>query len=383
MKTRDYQDFIDFVHLLKSYYETTTGKLQQGEFVRMVLGSISNAYIKTDDDSLARYMRDRSIYKSSNKSLLTLLDKRKFEKWIHNKHITADALKLLANDCRLFVNSRPARFSGKIKKEVLALCTLNTVGKCAAEIFVNILSAPDPQGRSVRANTRSDVPESDITVGDLFDKQASALDGLKAAHGVTHQGIEDISRHTKITPSIATGVSEANIKLDEIKGLSSRLDKFDSFVEAQTSAGLNAIVYSILGENISKYSPTEYEWMAQELKLELVDQLNRAVLNRLPDEALDDIEECIGVSGDEADQVDVLIQQKIVEHNIDVNTIAFDTIARFVEFYKHRAFTITGDSIIDAPHSEPLMIEALTQEEFDNYTDDEKDTWLNKHLGLN
>ena len=122
MGYKEYQDFIDFTIILKNYYGVEKNKeLSQGAFVRKLFENICDADIDTcisgNEDTLSRYLRDRSIYgKSANKKLLASVNKRKFEKWIHNKNMAAASLELLLRNIKVFVNNHPARFEKENKK---------------------------------------------------------------------------------------------------------------------------------------------------------------------------------------------------------------------------------------------------------------------------
>ena len=159
------------------------------------------------------------------------------------------------------------------------------------------------------------------------------------------------------------------------------MDKFEEFVEAQSSATLNAVVYTVLGENILKYDPAEYEWMSQEIKIELIEQLDKAILSRFPPEAMDEIDRLLDETA--AEDIDTLLRQKATEWNIDINTIIFDTVMRFIEFYKNIAFSKINDTVIDIPQAESKKLEGvvvdktkITGQDISNMTEAEVDEWL-------
>jgi hypothetical protein len=101
-------------------------------------------------------------------------------------------------------------------------------------------------------------------------------------------------------------------------------------------------VYSLIGDKIMETDPIEYEKMAREIKEELTYQLNIAVLSRLPDEALDELEKY----EDSPDDYDALVHEQIVKYGLDINTITFDTMMRFAELYKQP--TAKGDVVEEA-----------------------------------
>ena len=192
------------------------------------------------------------------------------------------------------------------------------------------LHIPKPQYTVISANTQTST-NTGTDIKEQLDEQMVTLSELKTMHDESHSDIKGISEQTKNTPTIAVGVSEANIKLDELLELSSRMDRLDDIADSQAKAGLNAFVHSLIGDQITKMNPIEYEQLAQIIKSEVWDQLYRAVLNRLPDDALAEIERHID---DNPNDLAFLIQYKATEYNLDVDTIVFDTLARFAEFFK-------------------------------------------------
>jgi len=188
---------------------------------------------------------------------------------------------------------------------------------------------------------------------DALNKQADMLSDLRSTQLDTHQSVEAISNNAKAIPAISEGVREANVKLDKLAKVSAQMDRFDSFVDAQTSAGLNSVVYTILGEDMLKYDSAEYEWRAQVLKTELLDHLHRTILHRLPSEALGEVEEFMDTEDPDIGQVDDFIHRNASRWGIDINTIIFDTTTRFVEFYTRRIFEGASSDIVEVTPVQP------------------------------
>jgi len=216
-----------------------------------------------------------------------------------------------------------------------------------------------------------------------LNKQTGMLGKIDDMQETAHKYLKVIAKRTKPVQAVSDGVGEANIKLDKLMEMSEQMDKFDNFVQAQVSAELNAFAYVVLGENITKYNPIEYEQKAQEIKLMLIDQVTRAILNRLPDEALDELEDFIDKDEDfERHEADALVLQKAAEFNVDINTVVFDTTVRFIELYRQGAFDGMSN-VIEAENTTmdvllpvPANIGETAQSDFDNMDEDEFDDWL-------
>jgi len=341
MGYKEYQDFIDFTIILKNYYGVEKNKeLSQGAFVRKLFENICDADIDTcisgNEDTLSRYLRDRSIYgKSANKKLLASVNKRKFEKWIHNKNMAAASLELLLRNIKVFVNNHPARFEKENKKELLALCKIETAGKFVVEILVNILSMSDKD--AYKQNKKS--PTAFWQVSEEAN-QPNFISDFKSAQIETLTNTATIIEQTKVTSTIATGVNDANVKLDKIIETIPEISNLNSFLNAQASTAMNTFVYSLIGGNITKYSQSEYEQLSKLIKDEINFQLIKAILLRLPDDVADEIERLTDVISPEA--LDKLAQKRIKEYKLDVNTILFETMARFTELYIKTADSTKG-----------------------------------------
>ena len=148
MKTRGFQDFIDFVKILKNYYGIANGKsLSQQKFVRKLFENICNAdidvCISSDDGTFGAYLYKNSIYAKAAEVLLHSVNRDKFANLIKGESAAEDTIKSLLKDLKNFVQSHP-RFGKTRKKELLALCNVVDAGKFATEIFIDILSASDP-----------------------------------------------------------------------------------------------------------------------------------------------------------------------------------------------------------------------------------------------
>ena len=145
-KTRDSQDFIDFANILKIYYGLDENRvLNQEDFVKLLFEKISNVNVDSEErisSDLGTYLYKRSIYPNVSTVLLSTLNKNKFRKWITNKSVSDDAVMELLKKLEGFIHERP-RFDDADRKKLLKLCTLDAAGKFVAEIFINILSAPD------------------------------------------------------------------------------------------------------------------------------------------------------------------------------------------------------------------------------------------------
>jgi len=221
-------------------------------------------------------------------------------------------------------------------------------------------------------------PPSRFMTDDGVDKLHSTIIEKSLGKQVTEALIEQ----TKIIPTISEGVSEANIKLDKLAKVSAQMDRFDSFVDEQTSAGLNSVVYTILGEDMLKYDSAEYEWKAQVIKAELIDHLHRTILHRLPSEALGEIEEFMDAEDPDIGQVDDFIHRNASKWGIDINTIIFDTTTRFVEFYTRRIFEGAADDIVEVPpvQPEPKKLGRISQEDIDKMNEEDVDAFIGDTL---
>ncbi|MCL2123831.1 MAG: tetratricopeptide repeat protein, partial [Desulfovibrionaceae bacterium] len=148
MKTKEFQDFIDFAKIIRNYYgqDKNGKKLNQPDFVKLLFQSICSADIDScisdNPETLSSYMSKRSIYPKASAALLASVDKRKFIRWIENGSATTGALKALLKNLRDFVGSRP-RFQAD-KKDLLARCGPDTAGEFIAGVFIAILAGPDP-----------------------------------------------------------------------------------------------------------------------------------------------------------------------------------------------------------------------------------------------
>jgi len=305
--------------------------------------------------------------------------------------VNADDRRLRYRDNFLMAQKKPPKVDSlrdNDNETILILAELIIEAKASGELKNIVTVAPPIPQLPIPKYFENCVDEWDIPPNYEYtlNKQTSLLGELQEMHGVTHKNIRVIAGHTKITPSIAGGVADANTKLDELVKMSMRMDKAEVFMDAQLNAGLNTIIYTILGENMSKYDPAEYEWVAENLKIELLSQMAQAVIERLPDQAVEEIQDYIdnnNLPGDEP--VDMLIRQKATEYNVDIDTINFNTLMRFIEFYKHRAFSdiietsqyeVTSD-IAEIPQhrAEPEKLGMITPDDIPD-DPDEFDAWL-------
>ena len=94
----------------------------------------------------------------------------KFADWIQNENITYDTLRYVLEKCRSFIDERPGRFNSERKKKLLELCKIETVGDFAAEIFVNILTDPEPLPSSPQQKKpRNDPQQFNAVSGESSD----------------------------------------------------------------------------------------------------------------------------------------------------------------------------------------------------------------------
>jgi hypothetical protein len=126
-------------------------------------------------------------------------------------------------------------------------------------------------------------------------------------------------------------------KLDEQKvildatyaGVEKLGGQFDKITEEQVSVAYRSFAYSLLGD-ISSYTPDIYEAMVEDITDRLDNALLRAVLDRLPDDVIDEL-------NDKADDLSVdaneLVWERAREHGLDLIATAFDTMMRFKELY--------------------------------------------------
>jgi hypothetical protein len=228
--------------------------------------------------------------------------------------------------------------------------------------------------------------ETDEAINKIRDElvfQTDTLNVLEEAQDKTHEIVGTIAGYTKIIPDIAGGVDEANLKLDEIRKLSLRLDSLDSIAEAQASMGLNSIAYALFGENIMDIDPVEYEWRVQTIKEDLDNLIDRAIEDRLPEDALREIEEYPENGSHEG--LTALIKEKMAEHGLDLHSIAFNITMRYIESYKRNKNASGIAEAEKAPAAKPLTTQPIkkphspattTNDDLDTMTDEEKDKWL-------
>ncbi len=72
-----------------------------------------------------------------------------------------------------------------------------------------------------------------------------------------------------------------------------------------------------------------FEELAKDLKQRLLDQIDRAVIDALPDERVDDLNALM----DQSETTDVQIHEFIVSAGVDTKQVAIDTMLRFRDLY--------------------------------------------------
>ena len=187
-----------------------------------------------------------------------------------------------------------------------------------------------------------------VQIDEKLDKQNKLLDELhnssrerddcnKAIETLSEQvsQINDvIAEYTKITPAIADGVNEANITLNDLLALVPKVDFLHKTIFGQAKSSFSAIVYSLLGENISEIDSIEYEQIVNEVKDQIYDLTIRAVLSRLPDDDVDEFTDIMDNTDVGANDLMDLLGKKVIERNLDVDAIQFDTLVRYIESFK-------------------------------------------------
>ncbi|MCL2371731.1 hypothetical protein FWC63_03280, partial [Candidatus Saccharibacteria bacterium] len=93
--------------------------------------------------------------------------------------------------------------------------------------------------------------------------------------------------------------------------------------------------------------------MKKSIAAEVDDALNRAVLARLPDEALEEIENYVDTNEDQ-EGLAALILEKASEANLDLNVITMDTLLQFKALYTGEVLADDLDEDIDSLEDEEV-----------------------------
>jgi hypothetical protein len=101
----------------------------------------------------------------------------------------------------------------------------------------------------------------------------------------------------------------------------------------------NQFIDGLIGGRAASMTPEELAELKKDIGIEVDDALNRAVLAKLPDDALQEIETYLDNNDDQSGLAE-LILAKANEAGLDLNTITVDTLLQFKALY-------TGEVLAD------------------------------------
>ena len=94
--------------------------------------------------------------------------------------------------------------------------------------------------------------------------------------------------------------------------------------------GLDSFVDSLITEkNLSGLTPEGRQIVANELKENIIEQVNRAILNELPDEKLDELNDKLDQGPLSEDQM----QEFLMNSGVDIPKVTTKTLLYFKAFY--------------------------------------------------
>ena len=96
------------------------------------------------------------------------------------------------------------------------------------------------------------------------------------------------------------------------------MDDIDSFVDSL-----------IKEKKMQGLTPEGYEQVASELKAAVIEQINRALLNQLPDEKLDELNDLL----DSGEMDEAKMQDFLMNSGLDIPKITTETLLYFKAFY--------------------------------------------------
>ena len=118
-------------------------------------------------------------------------------------------------------------------------------------------------------------------------------------------------------------------------------DQFSNFID------------ELIGGRANGMDPDTLAEMKKSIAAEVDDALNRAVLARLPDEALEEIENYVDTNEDQ-EGLAALILEKASEANLDLNVITMDTLLQFKALYTGEVLADDLDEDIDSLEDEEV-----------------------------
>ncbi len=94
--------------------------------------------------------------------------------------------------------------------------------------------------------------------------------------------------------------------------------------------GLDSFVDSLITEkNLSGLTPEGRQIVANELKENIIEQVNRAILNELPDEKLDELNDKL----DQGPLSEEQMQEFLLDSGVDIPKVTTKTLLYFKAFY--------------------------------------------------
>jgi hypothetical protein len=127
------------------------------------------------------------------------------------------------------------------------------------------------------------------------------------------------------------------------------------------AGGLDQFIDELIGDKANDLSQDALLELKKGIAVELDDALNRAVLNKLSDKALEEIE---GHIDDDPAVLSQFILTKATEENLDLNAITLDTMLQFRALY-------TGEVLADDLDSDDEDDEEEDDEQVDSAEEDE------------
>ena len=116
-------------------------------------------------------------------------------------------------------------------------------------------------------------------------------------------------------------------------------------MEEQQQNGLdqyNQFIDQLIGDKAAEFSPEDLAEMKKDISNELDDALNRAILNKLSDAALAELE---NYTDDNPTAFAELILAKARAENLDLNAITADTLLQFKALYTGEVMADDLDAI--------------------------------------
>ena len=128
-------------------------------------------------------------------------------------------------------------------------------------------------------------------------------------------------------------------------------------MEEQQQNGLdqyNQFIDQLIGDKAAEFSPEDLAEMKKDISNELDDALNRAILNKLSDAALAELE---NYTDDNPTAFAELILAKARAENLDLNAITADTLLQFKALYTGEVMADDLDAIGGGTAATPEGVE--------------------------